>query len=97
MADSSSRPERDPLVIDEALNDGSLVLYHTGSRFVTTLNPTAALVWELCDGQHTEAAIVAEMQSIFPHAPSIESDVTEIIADLRSRGLLRPVPAGLPS
>ncbi|MGE3509921.1 MAG: PqqD family protein [Vicinamibacterales bacterium] len=78
--------------MDEALSDGSFVLYHTGSRLLTTLNPTAALVWELCDGEHAEAAIVAEIQSIFPQAPSIEADVTQIIADLRSRGLLRPAP-----
>ena len=86
-------PERDDRVLDETLADGSLVLFHTATRELLTLNPTAALVWELCDGQHGEGAIVAEVQAVFPDAAGIATDVQTILIDLRSRSMLRPAPA----
>lgn len=86
-------PERDDRVLDEALADGSLVLFHMATRELLTLNPTAALVWELCDGQHDEATIVAEVQDVFPDVPAIATDVQTILIDLRSRSMLRPTPA----
>lgn len=83
-------PERDPRVLDELLADGSMVLFHTGSRTLMTLNPTAALVWEYCDGQHTEEAIVAEVGAVFPDTPTIAADVATVLHDLRAREMLRP-------
>ena len=80
-------------MLDEALADGSLVLYHKGRRELMTLNPTAALVWDYCDGQHDAAAIVAEVQAVFPVVTTVAADVDAILADLRSHGMLRPVPA----
>lgn len=92
VTDTSHPPERDPLVLDEALADGGLVLYHQGQRELMTLNPTAALVWEYCDGQHDEAAITAEVQAVFPQVSTIVEDVQAILVDLRAHGMLRPVP-----
>lgn len=83
-------PTRDPRVLDELLADGSLVLFHTGTRVLMTLNPTAALVWEYCDGRHDEATIVAEVEAVFPAAGPLAADVQTILIDLRSRGMLQP-------
>jgi len=94
-ARSNPPPERDPRVLDELLADGSLVLFHTVSRQLMTLNPTAALVWEYCDGHHTEEAIVAEVRAVFPQARTIADDVTAVLHDLRAREMLRPPAAPL--
>ena len=82
-------PQRDPRVLDELLADGSMVLFHTLSRKLMTLNPTAALVWECCDGEHTEEAIAAEVQAVFPQATGVADDVAAVLGDLRAREMLR--------
>lgn len=90
-------PVRDPRVLDELLADGSLVLFHTATRVLMTLNPTAALVWEYCDGVHDEAAIVDQVHAVFPQAGSLAADIETILVDLRSRGMLRATPLPSPS
>jgi hypothetical protein len=88
----AERPQRDPRVIDELLADGSMVLFHTVTRTLLTLNPTAALVWECCDGEHTETTIVSEVEAIFPDGQAIADSVGGVLRDLRAREMLRPVP-----
>ena len=94
MTDSlqPEHPHRDPRVIDELLADGSMVLFHTVTRTLLTLNPTAALVWECCDGEHTEAAIVSEVEAIFPGGHGIVDSVGAVLRDLRAREMLRVTP-----
>lgn len=81
-------PRKDPAVHDELLGDGSMVLYHAGRQQVLTLNPTAALIWECCDGAHDLAAIAGEVREIFPTAPDPEGDVRTLLGTLRERGML---------
>ncbi len=82
-------PARDPRVLDELLADGSMVLYHTASRKLMTLNPTAALVWEYCDGEHTIEQITSEVRAVFPAVSTIADDVAGVLNDLRAREMLR--------
>ena len=82
------RPIKNAQVRDELLADGSMVLYHSGTRELMTLNPTAALVWECCDGGHDEAAIAAEVREAFPDVATIEHDVAALLHDLSTRGML---------
>lgn len=83
------RPLKDPRVLDELLADGSMILFHKASRQLMTLNPTAALVWEHCDGEHTEASIAAELGELFPDANSVTDDVRSILRELQERQMLR--------
>lgn len=82
------RPHKHPAVRDELLADGSMVLFHTGSPQLMTLNPTAALVWEYCDGAHTSTMIAAEVRALFPDVATVADDVTAILHNLRARGML---------
>lgn len=91
--DAYALPLRDDRVLDEVLADGSAVLYHTATRSLMTLNPTAALVWDLCDGEHDELAVIAEVQDVFPNVAHVDADVRTILTDLRVNGMLRPLPA----
>src|SRR5947199_474516 len=81
-------PLKNPRVSDELLADGSMVLFHSASRRLLTLNPTAALVWDYCDGSHSPAAIASAVTSVFPHVASVPDDVDRILVDLREHGML---------
>jgi len=81
-------PLKSPRVSDELLADGSMVLFHSATRRLLTLNPTAALVWEYCDGAHSPATIASEVSAVFPDVPAISDDVERILVDLREQGML---------
>lgn len=72
---------------DELLSDGSMVLFHVASRQLMILNPTAALIWECCDGTYTHAKIAAEIGAVFPDVPTVAADVTAILRRLGERGM----------
>jgi hypothetical protein len=81
-------PIKSPQVSDELLADGSMVLFHAATRRLLTLNPTAALVWEYCDGAHSPAEIASAVGDVFPDVPAISDDVERILLDLRQEGML---------
>lgn len=86
--DGDARPRKLETIQDELLPDGSMVLFDAERSGLLTLNPTAALVWECCDGEHDLAAIAAEVREVFPDIPSVEADMRAVLADLREHGLL---------
>jgi peroxiredoxin len=89
---ADSRPMRHGYVHDELLADGSLLLYNSCSRQVLTLNLTGALVWECCDGKHDVAGIVAEVDAVFPAAPTVDADVRGLLDSLLRGGLIAARP-----
>lgn len=82
------RPRKSDGVLDEVLPDGGLVLFNSGNSLIVTLNPTAALIWECCDGDRDVAAIAAEIREVFPGAADAESDVRSLLAKLREAGMI---------
>ncbi len=76
-------------VHDELLADGSMVVSRAATNQRVTLNPTAAIVWEHCDGMHNLPAIAAAVSELFPSVPTVLHDVAAILGDLRTRGMLR--------
>lgn len=81
-------------VQDELLVDGSMVLYHTGTWRIVTLNPTAALIWECCDGAHTVPMIADELRAIFADEINAERDVLRLLGELREQGMIVMGDAG---
>jgi coenzyme PQQ synthesis protein D (PqqD) len=82
------RPLKSPDVYDEVLPDGGLVLYHSQRALILTLNPTAALVWEYCDGAHDVEEIAAQLRDVFPGAADAERDTRSLLAGLCEMGLI---------
>jgi peroxiredoxin len=82
-----AKPMKERCVHDELLADGSMVLYNACRNQVMTLNPTAALVWEYCDGDHDVDAIAAELREVFPHARDARHDVLVVLRDLVKSGM----------
>lgn len=85
---TGTKPRKAATTDDELLPDGSMILFDAERQELLTLNPTAALVWECCDGEHDLAAIVAEVREVFPGAPAIAADVRAALAQFRERGML---------
>lgn len=81
-------PVRLDRVEDELLPDGSMVIYNAARQRVLTLNGTAALIWECCDGEQSVASIIAEVREVFPSTPGVERDVRELVSTLRQEGLI---------
>ncbi len=67
-----------------------LVVYNPDSREVSVLNPTAAAVWELCDGVTPVASAVAALRARFRVDASrdVAADVDAVVRTLTERGLV---------
>lgn len=55
------------------------------------LNPTAAAVFELCDGAHDAEAIASVLAAAFGLASSPKTDVEACLISLRAEGLIEAV------
>ncbi len=82
------RPQKAAPVADELLADGSMVLYHSLRKEIMTLNPTAALIWECCDGAHSLAMIATEVRELFPEAENAADDIRLLLQELRLHGMI---------
>ncbi len=87
-AGSDERPRRSECVRDQLLADGSMVLYHTCRQEIMTLNPTAAFIWECCDGARSVALIADELRAVFPDVPGISADILPLLRELLDRGMI---------
>lgn len=57
------------------------------------LNPTAADVAQLCTGEHTVGAIVAQLAAKYSQdVPTVEREVMDFLVALTERGLVREAP-----
>lgn len=60
--------------------DGELLLYHPTRTTIMYCNPTASLIWQLCDGERTVAQIVALLSTAYDQpAERMIDDVTTIL------------------
>jgi hypothetical protein len=66
-----------------------LVVYQDGPERVHYLNNTAALVFELCTGDHSVTQIVGLVQDAFGLDSAPETEVVTCVAELRDQGVLR--------
>ncbi len=57
---------------------------------IHALNPTAALVWDLCDGAHSLAEIESAVRQAFsvPAERDLAADVRATVAEFQAKGLL---------
>lgn len=69
--------------------DGELVLYDPGRDRVHTLNPTARLVWEHCDGAHGLEEIVSAFTARYRVDPeTARADIERALAHLEKLELI---------
>jgi len=87
VAMSSGRiPTRVPDFRLEEL-DSEVLLYHPRQTKAVHLNETAALIWQLCDGQRTADDITTLLCQAYPEdAPSVTTDVAATLERLVREG-----------
>ena len=79
-------PIRVPHFLLERL-DENVLLYHPGLTKTIQLNQTAAIVWDLCDGQRSTHEIVALLSQLFPDAAAeVMEDVEVTLQRLADEG-----------
>jgi len=62
-------------ILSEELDDEK-VLYDPKTQNTYALNPMAAVIWDLCDGEHTPAQIAEEVLSV------LEADQSQVLSDV---------------
>ena len=75
-----SKPRRKPDYRLEMI-DGELLLFHPGDTKILYCNPSASLIWRLCDGQRTVEEITSLLLQAFPEAA--DTIPAEVEASLR--------------
>jgi hypothetical protein len=87
MLDSETPRRAEGLEVHESRY--GLIIYAVGVDQVHYLNPSAALIYELCDGSRTLAETAALVAAAFElPSPPLE-DVRSTVSDFVSKGLLR--------
>lgn len=66
------------------------VIYRQETDRVHFLNPTAALVFELCNGRHTVADIGAILSGAYALSAPTTDEVSACLANLAGEGLVTP-------
>lgn len=69
--------------------DGEAVIFHPTSKKVVHASSSAALIWELCDGQRSLEQIVELLAGEYPDARAeIELDVPQTLEIFASAGVV---------
>ncbi len=81
-------PRKSADVLDLDMGDG-LVLFNRGSSVVHHLNPSAALVWQLCDGSGTVAQLAEDIAAEFELPPDeVQAQVGRLVGEFEALGLV---------
>ncbi len=83
------RPRRREGVLDIDMGDG-FILFDESSSLVHHLNPSATLIWQLCDGTGTVADLAGDIAAEYGlDEPTIRSQVAEVIAEFDALELVQ--------
>ena len=85
---NDARPRTRP-GIAERIVDGEALLVNPAGGEILVLNETGALIWQLLDGSHDVAALVARVVAEYDIAPEpAHADVLAFLEALHARGAL---------
>jgi len=86
--DLPEKPKLKDHLVMRDVNDELAIYDHKTAQF-HFLNPTAALILELCDSLNTVEDIVREISEIFNQSPaSLKADVHRFLASLTEKQLI---------
>jgi hypothetical protein len=88
MGNEIRRLRRNHILVNE-LGDQT-ILYNTNRKAIHVLNPTARLIWDLCDGEHSLQDMEQTMRSNFsiPREQDVYADILRILDEFASKGLV---------
>jgi len=69
---------------------GEFLIYSAEHKEIHVINPTAQLIWELCDGTHTVDDIGQELRAHFsiPPESDVTADIDNTLNTFKSKDLL---------
>ncbi|MGV3721853.1 MAG: PqqD family protein [Actinomycetota bacterium] len=69
---------------------GELLVEDPATAIVHFLNPSAAFIWEACDGETSAAMCAERLRSAFtvPEEVDLARDIRDTVLDFRRRGIL---------
>jgi len=69
---------------------GETLLHNSNDKAIHVLNPTAQLIWEMCDGQHTPAEMEQPIRANFsvPDEHDVLGDIQQTLETFTAKGLL---------
>jgi PqqD family protein of HPr-rel-A system len=83
------RPGKAPDVLELDMGDG-LILYNHDSSLVHHLNPSAALVWQLCDGKASVGELATDISEEYGlRDGDALKQISEVIAEFDALNLVR--------
>ncbi len=86
MIDRIPRPAAD---VETEIVGKEVLLYHPGQTRAVYLNPTAAVIWGLCDGRRSVGEIVRLIGETYPDAGgALMDDVLATVNQLKESGIL---------
>ena len=76
--------------VDAWVIDDEVVLYDPRRARMHVCNATAALIWQLCDGEHDVDSIVAAVAAVYPAVSptAIAADVAGLVVTLRTEEIV---------
>ncbi len=87
----SNRLRRQPDYQLEML-DNELLLFHPTKEKILYCNETAALIWQLCDGQRTVEEISSLLSAAYPEAADgMADEVKATLDEFLRHGAIKPV------
>jgi Coenzyme PQQ synthesis protein D (PqqD) len=82
------RPRKCADVLELDMGDG-LILYNHDGDLVHHLNPSAGIVWQICDGNATVAELAADISSEYGlEVERVQTEVAGVIAEFDALGLV---------
>jgi len=83
-----SKPKQNPAYRLEAL-DGEALLYSQDDTRVLYCNPSASLIWQLCDGTRAVREIISLLNAAFPDAAgAVPDDVKAALSEFGRHGAI---------
>jgi hypothetical protein len=72
------------------LPDGRWLLYNQSVREAVTLTAPAGILWELCDGQTSAAALIQQLQELYPDTPPalLETETLSLLDHFMEQGIV---------
>jgi PqqD family protein of HPr-rel-A system len=92
---AASKPKvRDDLTVVEL--DGEAVVYDEAGNRLHHLNPTATIIFNLCDGQSTVRELAEDISTAFEvDSREVEQQIRTMLREFRQQGFFpKPQPAG---
>jgi PqqD family protein of HPr-rel-A system len=91
---SDYRPGKAAEVLELDMGDG-VILYNHDSSLVHHLNPSAALLWRLCDGEASVRELASEIAEEYGLEPAgVLNEISGVIAEFDALNLVRDRASG---